>query len=454
MKYWKTLLICSFTVAPSGCGTVDTVKNVFSEEDLTREVSVEKSNKRLSVLQYQAEIEPDVAGSMDEIMIPTSWDNKFWPQSGGYPSHSMGNLGLGVHLKKAWESSVGEDGGNRELLITQPIVVEGTVYTLDTEARLSAFDTKKGKRKWKKSFVPKGEEKYGVMGGGVAFARNKLFLTTGYAQVLALNPETAEVLWKQDLPSPARAAPSVMSGQVYVMTLDNKIQAFSAEDGAPLWTFSGVAETTNLLGSSSPAVDRNVVIATFSSGEIVALRAENGRVIWSDNLASMRRVGSLSAIADIRGLPVIDKGIVYAISYSGRMVAIDERTGTRLWQKQIGGAETPWAAGDNVFVLTSNQELLALDRRSGDVNWVSKLPRFKDPETRKDPVVWTGPVLAGNRLIAISNKGHVIEISPLTGELLHKWKTDDGVTVPPVVADNTLYLLTNKGDLIAYREKK
>lgn len=407
--------------------------------------------QRLSVLQLQKDLAPDPLLTGDGVSAPESWINKYWPQSGGYPNHAMGNLSLAPQIKKAWRVSIG-DGGSRQLpLIIQPIVADNVIYTVDAKARMSAFDATTGKKLWRVRLTPENEDREAVLGGGMAFAQGRLFVSAGYNEVRALDPKTGSTIWTAKTLAPTRAPPASLDGRVFVMTMDNQLVALSADTGTVLWTHSGVAETTGLLGSASPAADRTVAVAAFSSGEVFALRPENGRVMWMDNLASVRRAGSLSSIADIRGLPVLDRGIAYAVSYGGRMVAIDQRTGVRIWQKEIGGAETPWVAADTVFVLTDDQQLVALTRESGDIAWVTRLPMYEDPDDRKNPIVWTGPVMAGGRLILASSMGHVAEISPQSGKLLEKWKASNNVTIPPLVADNTLFILSEDGELTAYR---
>jgi outer membrane protein assembly factor BamB len=241
-----------------------------------------------------------------------------------------------------------------------------------------------------------------------------------------------------------------MDEKLYIITLDNRLMALSTTDGTSLWNYTGVTETTNLLGSVSPAVDSSAVILPQSSGEIFSLHIENGQAAWQDNLSAISRTGTLSGIADIRGQPVIDQGLVYAISYSGRMVALDEVSGQRVWQREIGGGEMPWAAGANVFVISTEQQLISLTRQNGDIRWITALPRYKDDDKDK-PIVWTGPVLAGGRLISASSGGQLIEADPQDGKIIKTTDLPGPVFIPPVVAANTLFVLTQKGDLVAYR---
>jgi outer membrane protein assembly factor BamB len=159
----------------------------------------------------------------------------------------------------------------------------------------------------------------------------------------------------------------------------------------------------------------------------------------------------VSGLADIRSQPVIDRGRVYAISHSGRMVAIDLRSGERVWEQEIGSTNIPWVAGDFIYVLANNGSLICLTRRDGRVRWLQELPRYENVEKKRGPLQWTGPVLAGDRLIVLASNGEALSISPYTGDPLGRIEMPDGSYIAPIVADNTLYVLTNDADLVAMR---
>ena len=442
LSIFHLLAILAAPLLLSNCGSFD---NMFNDTGLAP-----LKGERISVLQLQTELTPNNELQKTPALLPDPWTNKYWSQAGGIPSHAMGHLSLGKDLKKVWSVSIGSGGNRRNPLITQPVVANGTVFTVDTKGHTTAFALADGKKKWRVSSVPSGEEDSGTIGGGIAWADNKLYVTNGYKHLLCLNPATGEVIWRVATPSPARAAPSVRDGRVYLITLDNRLMVFSAANGRLLWNYYSVMETTNLLGSVSPAVDAFAVVFPMSSGEIVGLRVENGQAVWEDNLSGSRRIGAFSSISDIRGQPVIDQGLVYAASYSGRMVAIDEVSGQRVWQREVGSAEMPWAAGSSVFIVSSGQQLISLTRQNGDIRWITSLMRFED-KNKEEPVVWTGPVFAGGRLILASNSGQMIEADPQNGKILKQTRLPGDVTIAPLVSDNTLIFLTRQGNLIAYR---
>jgi outer membrane protein assembly factor BamB len=198
-------------------------------------------------------------------------------------------------------------------------------------------------------------------------------------------------------------------------------------------------------------VDGSVVVAPFSSGEIVALRVENGRQVWAESLTALGRMDPISSLAHIRGRPVVDRGRVFVTSNSGRTVAIDLRTGNRVWEKRIGAIHGPWVAGQFIYLLSNNGEVICLTRRTGGIRWVRPLQRFEDEEDREGPIVWAGPVLAGDRLIVAGSNGEVWSISPYSGKLLGRIKVSGAVYITPAIANETVYLLTDDAELVALR---
>ncbi len=408
--------------------------------------------ERISVMQMQKSLDPKDAG-MDAtgFVMPEMWANEFWPQAGGYPTHVLQHVGLNTGaLKKIWDVRIGRGTQDRLPLTAQPVVFQGRVFTLDTDNKVSAFDIKTGKQIWRNSVTSKNEDE-DVISGGLAIGSGLLFVTNGYNELLALNPASGGIVWRVKLSSPARAAPSVLDGRVYVMTVDNMLHALDVRDGQKIWDYQGLSETAGLVGAASPAVNGEIVVPAFSSGEIVALRVENGSVAWSDSLAPAVNVGGLSALPDIQAFPLMDKGQIFALSFGGRMAAFDERTGQRIWQKDITGADTPWLAGNMLFLIADNNELTALSRDTGGILWVTALDDFVKDKENRNALAWNGPVLAGGRLIVTGPERLMLEIDPITGKNLRTLKLPDTAAVQPIVASNILFILTNDGRLIAYQ---
>jgi outer membrane protein assembly factor BamB len=181
------------------------------------------------------------------------------------------------------------------------------------------------------------------------------------------------------------------------------------------------------------------------------MRADSGTVVWTDTLSAAVRSGSLADFSAIRGLPVVADGRVYAISMGGLMVAVDLPTGRRLWEREVSGEDSLWAAGSWLFIVSLDQRIAAVSRDDGRVAWATDLPRWDDPEKQKDPITWFGPLLAGDRLIVAGTNKQALAVSPYSGELLGQQKLSGAASLGPVVVDGTVFVVTDDGRLLALR---
>src|SRR6516164_421176 len=429
------LLLVSSLIA--GCGWFDSKKQPLSGE-------------RISVLSLDRQLEPDPNLAKIPITLPAPVVNTDWPEPGGYPNHAMQHLSLPDRLTRAWRASTGEGVSRYTRVLAQPIIANGRVYAMDGAVEVSAYDAATGDRLWQVDLKPE-DERGNSFGGGIGFWNDRLYASTGYAQVLALDPADGRVIWRSSVGSPVRSAPTVADGRVFAITVENELVVLAAEDGRRLWVHNAIPETASLLGGASPAVEGEVVVAAYSSGEIYALTVETGRPLWSDNLSNTRSVNAVASLADIRGRPVLDRGGVFAASHSGRIAAIDLRSGERVWEQEFGSAHSPWIVGDYVYLLSNENELVCLTRSDGKIRWVYQLPSYQNEKRKKDPMIWAGPVLGSDRLIVLSSAGDAISISPYTGDPLGREEMSAGGYMSPVIAENSLYVLTDDGNLSAYR---
>lgn len=405
---------------------------------------------RISVLTLEEQIiaDPGLAGL--EVGLPVPYVNKGWPQAGGHPSHAMHHVALPDHISQVWRVSIGAGNSRERRLTASPVVASGVIYVMDTESSVSAYRTFDGELLWKRNMAPRFEER-GAIGGGVAVYEDTLYVSTAYGDLQALNSVSGALLWSTPIGIPLRGAPTVAAGRAYVLTHDNQLHAVDAVTGEVLWNHVGIQEGAGLVGGVSAAVAGDMVVVPYTSGEIFVLRPENGRVAWSDSLSRTGRLTPLATISDIAGLPVVDRGLAIVVGHAGRMAAIDLRSGVGVWELDLASVQSPWVAGDFIFVVTLNAEVIALSREDGRVHWVQQLSRFENERLREDPIQWSGPVLAGDRLILGSSTGEVVSLSPYDGRVLGTLRFKDGISIAPMVADGTLYVLTDRAVLHAYR---
>jgi len=438
----RLFLVLTLAVGVAGCGWFG------SPEDPPL------PGKRISVLEREAALSASDAGGGADIRLPPPTPNEDWPMAGGYANHAMHHMSLGGNPTRVWRTDIGDGADSRDALMSEPVIGGGRIYTIDTDAEVRAYDLGNGALVWARDLPdPNSEEDDGeLLGSGLAYGTDgRLYATTGFGKVIALDAGSGEEVWREDVGVPVRAAPTLNSGRVFVVTVENQTIALAAQDGRKLWTHSGSPEIASLLGAPAPAVDQGAVIVAYSSGELFALRVETGAVLWQDSVTAVRRTQASGNLRDIRARPVIAGTRIYVLGYSGIMTAIDLATGDRIWRADLGGVQQPWLAGNYLYVLTDNADLAALSTETGDVLWVTHLQRWEDPEDREDPVTWSGPLLASDRLVVGGSNEELLAVSPYDGRILGYLDAGGSVTLPPVLAKDTLVILTDEGDMIAYR---
>ena len=407
--------------------------------------------ERVPVLDFETrvEAEPDLAAVA--VRLPPPSENADWPQPGGSPSKTGGHLALPDTLSQAWQVKIGRGSDATRRLNAAPVVFGGKVYTIDTEASVHAFDMATGRLVWESAVSVKGEDRRVAFGGGVSAGEGRVYATTGYGIVAAYDAATGKELWKVALGTPFRGAPTVANGRVYALTQDNQLYALTADKGATVWNVAGTVEIAGLLGTGAPAFSQDTLVVGYSSGELNALRAENGRTVWTDALARTGRTTALNALTDIDASPVIDRGRVFAIGHGGRMAAIELSTGQRVWERNFAGVDTPWVAGDFVYAVTLDGEVVCVTRGEGKIKWVQRLTRFTNVKKKTGTIEWSGPVLASDRLLLAGSNRLLVSMSPYTGKTLSSVKLSAAAYLPPIVAGKMVFLLTDDGKLTAYR---
>lgn len=436
----KILYGCLIAGLVSGCG-------LFKKDPL------DIDGERVSVIRENKNLQPDYAAGQIKIKLPATQTNESWAHNGGTSEHSNGHLKATGNLDEIWDISFGKGSTKRNHLLASPVAANGVVYTLDAEGIVKAFKLEDGKKIWKKRLKHnnKNLRDNSLSGGGLAVYKDAVYATSGLGKVFALNAASGDTIWELDLKSPIRIAPTVNDDLVIVQTLDNGIFAIKIESGTILWKDKIETESTTMIGGASPAYspENDLVVAAFSNGQLQAYKASTGSLLWSEWVVSGTKTESISSINAIKANPVIDGTAVYVVGYNAPLVAIDIRTGVKLWQKEIAASSQPWVAGQILYILTNEGDIAALDKTSGNIIWTAIIPSTKDAD--KSGIFATGPLLANDSLLVATSEGRLYSVSPYNGRILGVADIEKGVETAPILVNETLLLTTTDADLIAYK---
>lgn len=407
------------------------------------------SGKRETILSIDSTLTPDHAIANSPVTIPAKERNKDWSQAGGNPSHMVPHLTLDNPLNQTWSTNIGSGASEDHRLTAGPVTGDGRIYASDATGVVSAVNSKDGTIAWTVNPLP--EDAGEAMGGGVAYDNGFVYCTTFVGDLVALQAKDGKIVWRKPMGAPSRVAPTIKNGIVYALTINNEIHAFTATTGNALWSHAGISEAAGILGGASPAVEDDVVVATYSSGEIFAFQANTGQPLWGDLLNPALRIDSVASIAHIRARPVISGGIVYIVSHGGQMVATDLKTGSRLWQREIGGIRSPAVAGSSIFMVTNDADLVCIKKATGQIHWASPLPKV---DSNKKPILWAGPIVADDALILSGSNGELLFASLKDGSIKKTILMPVGSSQSPIAADGALYVMTDDANILKYSKEE
>jgi outer membrane protein assembly factor BamB len=442
MKRVLALVLLS-AVALTGC------ESIFGKEEGKRGAL---PGKREDVFAADAGAKPDDALKDAAIDLGTAVDKTEWTSAGGSPTRLNGAINMSANPSEAWSTSIGAGSTDDGVLIAEPVVANGIIYTIDSEGVVRATNAASGNRAWSQQVPdPHPDGASNIAGAGLAYANGRIVATTTYGNVVSMDAATGKIAWQKQLPAPFRSSPFIADDKIYVTALTNTLYELNFADGTSGWSHTGIQENASFLGMASPTQAEDLIIVPYSSGEVFGLRKINGRLAWEENLASTRSGGALPAMADIQGEPVIDGTRALIASHSGRIVALDTRSGRTVWETDVGSVQTPWVAGNSIFIVTPENQLVAMARDDGRVRWSAELPRYLDPDDKTETMSWVGPVLAGGKLWIASSEGEVKGLNPMDGKELTRFSVDGPVYLAPIAVGGSLYVLTDRGTLYAYR---
>jgi outer membrane protein assembly factor BamB len=427
-------------VAAGGCSTLGRINPFKGKGD--KEVAGE--GQRISIVAADQTLTPADALKGGDFFLPTPSPAEAWPLPGRTLEQAPDHVDAAPNLQVAWRKGFGKGSSRGDHVTAPPVAADGKVFVMDGESTVSAFDARTGSQLWKTNVRPPVNKRdREAFGGGLAYADGKLYVSSGYRAVTQLD------------------APTVAGGRVMVVAIDNTLLTFDAATGAAGWTYQGLSEPARILAASSPAVSGDTVVASFGSGELVALRVANGNDLWSEALSRASRTSALSEIRDIPGRPVIYQGDVFAVSHSGVFSATDLRTGQSRWSLPVVGVTTPLPAGDVVYVVAKDGKVICAARETGLIYWIRDLNegrKFRKTGgflgiggKRVIKPLWSSPLLASNRLLIVGSTGELIALNAKTGAVERTVKLGDPALMGPIAMGGMVYVATDKADLIALR---
>ena len=403
---------------------------------------------RIDVVFSQSQVTPDSAVSEVPVEIPDQANLSEWPNLN--VAMQTPHVGL-TGIEHGQQATIGQGRKFSRAIGPAPIVVSGKVLAMDASGAVTAFkeDDLDTKFWTNEDGLTRGVND--ALGGGLTADNGIVYVTTGNGGVRALSLADGKLKWSISVGAPVNGAPAVGSSIVALLTADNQTIALDAETGTTRWTHRGLREVASYFSTTAPVIQDGVVVSSYSSGEVFALRAESGSVMWSDTLGGTIKTRAAAVFNGIDADPIVQDGVVVVISASGEMQASALVNGRPLWQKRLGGHDTPWSSGNAMFLLSDTHDLTAVFKRDGSIRWATSLSVKDEQDKTKDitPALF-GPIVAGNAVLVLDSKGTLAAYRPQDGKAIGTYELKEGAITAPIIVNGAMFYVTKDAKLHRY----
>jgi outer membrane protein assembly factor BamB len=341
------------------------------------------------------------------------------------PPEPLAEIKPSAETKLLWQAKL-SPAGRYEF---SPVVEAGYAYAASADGEVVKFDVTNGSQLWRVNAGEKLSAGVGVGGSLVLVATQSGYI---YAYDLA-----GKLQWKAKLSSEALSVPRYFDGLVIVRTGDSRIFGINANDGSRKWVYDRTTPALTLRSSAGVVVDGGAVYAGFAGGKLIAVRADNGKLLWEASVAQPKGVTEIERIADITSLPVVDGPLIYAVAYQGKVAAVDRSSGRIVWNREISSLTGLSSEDARIFVAHATGSVYALDYSTGKTFWRQATLKNRQLST---PV----PM---NSLIALGDvEGYLHFLSREDGALASRIKTGESAIMPHMALINSSSLLAQARD--------
>lgn len=356
-----------------------------------------------------------------------------------------------------WDKTLG-DGVEHYFSRLRPVVAYGKVFAASRDGIVAAFDPETGKRLWEQDFsldvsqsfirtmlFVKNRGASARISGGLVAAYDTVFFGTENGEVFALEQETGNVKWKSNVAGEVLAPPAIDAGVVVVNTSAGNLIGLDSDDGKQLWSNQTDVPPLSLRGVSAPNASNGGAMVGTPNGKLQVSILDSGLTAWEAPIASPTGATELERIVDVDSYPIIFGGNIYVISYNGTLAAVELRSGRVIWSREYGSYRNVTLAGNSLFVVDTNSNLYAVDRRNGVELWSNTALRGRG---------LTEATPSGDYVVAGDKFGFLHWFEQSEGKLVARYSVgdddeEDAIFTAPVADGDVIYVQTRDGELVA-----
>ncbi|MCG6887185.1 MAG: outer membrane protein assembly factor BamB [Proteobacteria bacterium] len=376
------------------------------------------------------------------------------PSSNVLPPVPLPEIKDPIRVLTLWKRSLGFGVYNNYLKL-RPYFHQQVGYGVDYYGLVMAFNPMTGETIWQTNLdLP--------LSTGPVIIDGRLYTGSSQGNLVALDPKDGHELWRTQVSSEILAPPAGEEGIIVVRSVDGRVTGLDGATGKRRWVVDTPVPLLSLRGTSAPVISEGIVLVGSDSGKLFAMTLIDGTVLWEVQIAEATGRSELERMIDIDATPVVVDGVIYVVTYQGRLVTVQMETGRILWARDISSYTGMTVDKSLVYLSDSESRIWALNRFNGATLW------RQDKLLRRSV---TAPILKNDYLVVGDYNGYVHWIEKQDGKLVARKRVeagyylfnseakeldkifpkDNNILVAPLAEDNLIVAVDRLGNIRGYK---
>jgi outer membrane protein assembly factor BamB len=313
-------------------------------------------------------------------------------------------------------------GSNDKLLESHRVdsfIFEDFLFTVNNKGGIKKINLSDGKVLWEKSFDVD-------VSAGLSGDSDYLYFVTGSGLLWCIDHRGNE-LWKSYVGGQVFIKPLPNSTFVVVKLNNNKFVQLNSIDGTIKWQYEPPNPPLSMNTQGDIIYSDGVIYSGLPQGKLIAIAAETGLFLWEVTFSSSGGLNEIERIDDVTSKPVIDGSIIYVISSSGNIAAIDRRSALVNWSRPLSSSHGFNLSENSLVIVHETNSIYSLNNEAGKTNWKNEDLKYRN--------IGRGAIV-GNYLVVGDFEGFLHFFNLNDGKLSNRIKMSGSQIIDNIIVVN------------------
>ena len=329
-------------------------------------------------------------------------------------------------------------------IIGSPVIFNNKIFVFGANGEVTCIDLLDRTTVWNITVHQINTIKKRIIGGGLSFdSAGNLYVTTSLGELLSVSIETGLINWRYKTDAPIMDEPTVLDNSIITTDTSGVSRSVSSK-GKFNWVVAGISGDHIRSKIGKPVAFGELVLLPSPGGVLNAVNSQDGTKVWSFSFTSQRFGYAQNAFGVFNGDPSVFAEKIYYGSSTGQFNALD-KLGKSLWQAEVGLQGSPLSVSNSIFFISDRNELVRLDKNSGNIIWLRKLISKNTPEH------FFTPILAGSKLWITGGDSLLRSFDVETGRIQEQIFINSNSSGTPIYYSGSIIVYTDSGELTSFK---